>query len=201
VTAARARRKEQGRTPVNAAVLGLVIERPSYGYEVWRRFEARFGGVIDVGASRIYQAFDGLLADGLIEPAQDAAVSSRRQPRPCYRATRAHRAWLADELRGDPARLELNRRLLATAADDVPTLLEVVGRYEQACLDEMTELRADARPTPGSAGGAPEAMRDRLLTEERRLVLEARMKWILFARRQLEAVGAPPRRQPPAESS
>jgi hypothetical protein len=26
-----------------------------------------------------------------------------------------------------------------------------------------------------------------LLAEERRLVLEARMKWILFARRQLEA--------------
>ncbi|HKG03431.1 MAG TPA: PadR family transcriptional regulator [Conexibacter sp.] len=198
MTAGRAKHREQRRTPVNAAVLGLVIERPSYGYEVWQRFEARFGGVIEVGASRIYQAFDGLLADGLIEQASGAAVGSRRQPRPCYRATdrgtRAHRAWLAEELRGDPARLELNRRLLATGADDVPTLLAVVDRYEQACLDEMAELHPDARP-------AVKAMRDRLLAEERRLVLEARMKWILFARRQLEAVGAPPRRQLPTESS
>jgi DNA-binding PadR family transcriptional regulator len=189
---------------VNAAVLALVIERPSYGYEVWQRFEARFGEVIDVGASRIYQAFDGLLADGLIEQAPGVAGGSRRQPRPCYRATasgtRAHRAWLAEELRGDPARLELNRRLLATGADDVATLLQVVERYEQACLDEMAALRTDARPT-GSAGGAAGAMRERLLAEERRLVLEARMKWILFARRQLEAVGAPSRRHTPAESS
>jgi DNA-binding PadR family transcriptional regulator len=190
---------------VNAAVLGLVIERPSCGYEVWQRFEARFDGIIDVGASRIYQAFDDLLADGLIEQTAGAAVGSRRQPRPCYRATdrgtHAHRAWLAEELRGDPARLELNRRLLGTGADDVPMLLEVVDRYEQASLDEMAELRTDARPTTGSAGGALNAMRDRLLAEERRLVLEARMKWILFARRQLEAVGAPPRRQTPTECS
>lgn len=187
---------------MNAAVLGLVIERPSYGYEVWQRFEARFDGIIDVGASRIYQAFDGLLADNLIELAPGVAAGSRRQPRPCYRATdrgtHVHRAWLAEELRGDPARLELNRRLLATGADDVPTLLQVVDRYEQACLDEMTELRPDARAT---AGSALDAMRDRLLAEERRLVLEARMKWILFARRQLEAVGAPARRQPCAEAS
>jgi hypothetical protein len=64
----------------------------------------------------------------------------------------------------------------------------------------MGALHTDARPTAGSACGPLGAMRDRLLAEERRLVLEARMKWILFARRQLEAVGAPPRRTP-GESS
>ncbi len=181
---------------MRAAVLALVIEQPSYGYEVWQRFEARFADVIDVGASSIYQAFDGLLEDGLIEQLPGAAGGSRRQPRPCYRATvrgtEAHRAWLAEELRSDPTRLELKRRLLATGADDIPTLLQVVDRYEQACLDEIGALPIETR-------SAPTAMRDRLLAEERRLVLEARMKWILFARHQLEAVGAPPRRQAPAE--
>jgi len=183
---------------VNAAVLALVIEKPSYGYEVWQRFEGRFAGVIDVGASRIYQAFDSLLEEGLIEQVAGADGGSRRQPRPCYRATAdgtsTHRVWLAEELRGDPTRLELNRRLLAVGPGDTPTLLQVVDRYEQACLDEMAALHTDARPTTGSAGGALSAMRDRLLAEERRLVLEARMKWVLFARRQLEAVGTPPRR-------
>ena len=60
-------------------------------------------------------------------------------------------------------------------------MLELVSRYEQACLDEMAELRTAAQATAG-------AIRDRLLEEERRLVLEARLKWILFARRQLQAV-------------
>jgi DNA-binding PadR family transcriptional regulator len=173
---------------VNAAVLALVIEKPSYGYEVWQRFEARFGSLLEVGASRIYQAVNGLLDDGLIEELPGASAGSRRQPRPCYRATArgalVHREWLAEELRGDPARLELNRRLLATGADDLSTLLEVVDRYEQACLDEMAELRTAAR-------AAATAVRDRLLAEERRLVLEARMKWILFARRQLHEAAEP----------
>jgi DNA-binding PadR family transcriptional regulator len=181
----RAKRRRQGRAPVNAAVLALVIEKPSYGYEVWQRFEARFGSVLDVGSSRIYQAVNGLLDEGLIEEAPGSGAGSRRQPRPCYRATasgaRAHREWLAEELRGDPTRLELNRRLLGAGADDTSTLLAVVDRYEEACLDEMAELR--------TAGGASHSsVRDRLLAEERRLVLEARMKWILFARRQLDAM-------------
>ncbi len=176
-------------------MLALVIEQPSHGYEVWQRFEARFGGLFEVGSSRIYQAVDALLADGLIEVLPGAPDASRRQPRPRYRATadgaRAHRAWLAEELHGDPARLELNRRLLATAADDAATLLDVVDRYEQACLDEVAALRTAAQPAAAAApADAAATVRDRLLAEERRLVLDARLKWILFARRQLQTAAS-----------
>ncbi len=186
-----AKRRRHGGAPVNAAVLALVIEKPSYGYEVWQRFDARFGDVLGVGSSRIYQAVNGLLDDGLIEQLPGSHGASRRQPRPRYRATergaRVHREWLADELRGDPARLELNRRLLATGANDRSTLLTVVDRYEQACLDEMAALRTGRSVAAAGEDGedGDETMRDRLLEEERRLVLEARLKWIMFARRQL----------------
>jgi len=168
-------------------VLALVIEQPSYGYEVWQRFDARFGGLLDVGASRIYQAFDALLDAGLIEEVPGTAHASRRQPRPSYRTTaagrRQHRAWVVDELHRDPERLELGRRLLASVADDAVALRELIDRYEQACLDEMAQLApADADADPDASGSA---VAERLLAEERRLVLEARMKWILFARRQL----------------
>jgi len=169
---------------VQTAVLALVIEKPSYGYEVWQRFEQRFGGVLDVGSSRIYQVVNGLLEEGLIEEVPGEPERSRRQPRPRYRATkhgaRAHREWLAEELRGDPQQLELRHRLLAVSGDDASVLLEVVDRYERGCLEEMAALRTEG------AGDAI-AMRDRLLEEERRLLLEARMKWILFARHELQA--------------
>lgn len=169
---------------MSAAVLALVIEKPSYGYEVWQRFDERFGELLDVGSSRIYQVVNQLLDDGMVEEVPGEAERSRRQPRPTYRATalgaRTHRQWLAEELRGDAGQLELRRRLLAISANDAPALLDVVDRYEQACLDEMAQLRA---PAPAASA----AVRDRLLAEERRLVLEARLKWILFARRQLQA--------------
>ena len=179
---ARRSRGQRGRAPVGAAVLALVIEKPSYGYEVWQRFEERFGDVLEVGSSRIYQVVNALLDDGLIEPVPGGEAGSRRQPKPCYRATelgaREHRRWLAEDLRDDPLRAELRRRLLAVGGDDAATLLEIVDRYEQACLDEMARL-GHARAETAAA------VRDRLLAEERRLALEARMKWIMFARRQL----------------
>lgn len=182
MTGARRARGQRGRAPVGAAVLALVIEKPSYGYEVWQRFEQRFGDVLEVGSSRIYQVVNALLEEGLIEPVPGGEAGSRRQPKPCYRATelgdREHRRWLAEDLREDSLRAELRHRLLAVAGDDAATLLEIVDRCERACLDEMARL--------GRAGhAASAAMRDRLLAEERRLALEARMKWILFARRQL----------------
>jgi DNA-binding PadR family transcriptional regulator len=188
---------------VGAAVLALVIEKPSYGYEVWQRFERRFGGLLDVGPSRIYQAVNGLLDDGLVEVLPGSADGTRRQPRPRYRATargtRAHREWLAEELRADPVRFELRQRLLAIGADDASALLEIVDRYEQACLDDMTELRTTT--DPASTGADATAVCERLLAEERRLVLEARLKWILFARRQLEAAGLASRPPDAAEPS
>jgi DNA-binding PadR family transcriptional regulator len=185
VAATRRVRNQRNRAPVGAAVLALVIEKPSHGYEVWQRFEQRFGGLLDVGSSRIYQVVNGLLDEGLIEELPGEVDGSRRQPRPRYRATahgaREHRRWLAEELHDDPRRAELHRRLLAVGADDETTLRALVDRYEQACLDEMARI--------GGAHPAA-AVRDRLLAEERRLVLEARLKWILFARRQLEAVAS-----------
>ncbi|HMJ03666.1 MAG TPA: PadR family transcriptional regulator [Conexibacter sp.] len=172
------------------AVLALVIEKPSYGYEVWRRFEERFGALLEVGSSRIYQVVNALLDDGMIEEVPGRVGGSRRQPRPRYRATtlgaETHRQWLAEELRDDPLRIELRRRLLATSANDASTLLAIVDRYEQGCLDEMARLGADA-----PAATAATAVRDRLVAEERRLVLDARLKWILFARRQLRASADP----------
>ncbi len=178
---------------MGAAVLALVIEKPSYGYEVWQRFEERFGSLLDVGSSRIYQVVNALLEEGLIEQVPGRGAGSRRQPKPRYRATALgaleHRRWLAEELRDDPLRTELHRRLLAIGVDDATTMLELVDRYEQACLDEMAQLGGHA-PMSADARLSAAAVRDRLLAEEQRLVLEARLKWILFARRQLQAAAA-----------
>src|ERR1700684_2177233 len=77
------------RSPVNWAVLGLMIERPSYGYEILQRFERNYGELLKLSSpSQIYTALDSLMDRGMIEatsePSPDAAV---RQPRLHYRAT------------------------------------------------------------------------------------------------------------------
>src|SRR3984957_17997353 len=79
------------RSPVNWTVLGLVIERPSYGWELWTRFERLYGDVLPIGGeSNVYGALDALRGRGLIEQVVEsrrAASGASRQPKPHYRAT------------------------------------------------------------------------------------------------------------------
>lgn len=167
-----------------AAVLALVIERPSYGYELSRRFEERFSDLYPVSRARIYQVLNQLLDHGLIEHMHvEAELLHPRQPKPHYRATatgaRLHREWLAATIASDPRREELLRRLLATAAKDVRTMLRIVDVYERACLDDMA--RKTLAPAPATE------LRDLLLSEEQRLVHEARLRFITFARQHIAA--------------
>src|SRR6185312_11203573 len=134
------------RSAVNWAVLGLVIERPSYGYELFQRLERRYGGVLDPPISQIYAALNALERAELIEPLplheRDRALeeglrpAAKRQPKVHYRATasgaRAFREWVAEQMRDDPRHVELLRRIAGTAAagvDRVGTMRALVDAY------------------------------------------------------------------------
>src|SRR5580700_5355318 len=106
------------RSQVACAVLGLVIEKPSHGYEIGQRFERRFGGFLTVGRSSIYAALGTLMEAALIEKMaarSTTGVSRGAKAGACYRATaggaRAYRAWLAERLRSDPQRVEMLGRM------------------------------------------------------------------------------------------
>ncbi len=98
------------RSQVACAVLGLVIEKPSHGYEIGQRFDRRFGGFLSVGRSSIYAALASLMDAGLIEKMagrSTTGVSRGAKAGASYRATapgaRAYREWLAERVRNDPA--------------------------------------------------------------------------------------------------
>jgi hypothetical protein len=62
--------------------------------------------------------------------------------------------------------------------------LEVLDAYEQACLDE-----AAAAPPPGSEEGpGTTRLAARLIGEETRLALAAKLRWAQYARAQLRAL-------------
>src|ERR1044072_3302495 len=97
------------------AVLGLVLDRPSYGYELVARFDRAFGEQPwewRVTPQAIYGALNDLERDGLIEPialrGKHWAASPQRRQRQDYRVTgdgaRAMRAWLAEPMPGQPPR-------------------------------------------------------------------------------------------------
>lgn len=192
------------RSAVNWAVLGLVIERPSYGYELFQRLERRYGGVLDPPISQIYAALNALERAALIEPLPEEEPAAeaeerlrapaRRQPKVHYRATasgaRAFREWVADQMRDDPRHVEMLRRIAGTAAagvDRAGTMRALVDAYEHACVEEASQL-----PLPPARDGATPAVAagelvERLVLAARRGLLDAHFAWIAYARKEIEA--------------
>jgi len=178
------------RSPVNWAVLGLTIERPSYGYEILQRFERNYGELLRLSSpSQIYTALDSLIERDLIEgTSEPPAGAASRQPRLHYRATedgvRRYQEHLIGQAEEGRRRASLFTRELAALAPDAA--LAVLEHYEQICLTQAASPRpVHAGPT---ASESSTSLADRLAAEEDRLAIEAKLPWIEYARRELRAV-------------
>jgi len=180
------------RSPVNWTVLGLVIERPSYGWELWSRFERLYGDVLRIGnESNIYGALDALRKAGLIEEVEGSrsVEPGSRQPKPHYRATQegvgAYEAWVIAQAREHARRSLHFARQLGALAEQPQTALGILERYEQACLDDRgaripTAREFPTRVVPGLA--------DRLESAYGRTAKAATLAWIEYARREFAAL-------------
>ncbi len=181
------------RSPINWTVLGLVIERSSYGWELWTRFERLYGDVMPTrNESNIYSALNILKNKGLIEevPGSRALESDRsRQPKPHYRPTQdglgAYEAWVIAQMREHNRRSREFARQLGAFAQQPQTALEILSRYEQACLDEKgaaipTATEFPSRYVPG--------LGDNLASVYGRGIVAATLGWIEYARREFAAL-------------
>lgn len=169
---------------VNWTLLGLVIERPSYAYELAQRFERTYDGVLSLSSvSHAYTALGTLRGRELIE--EVPGTRAGRQPKPHYRATAggiaAYRDWLAGQICEDRRRRRLFVLQLGSLARHPQTALEVIARYQEACL-------AEAGRTP--IGGREQELTARLAAEENRLAVGAKLAWAEYARSELGALAA-----------
>ena len=182
------------RSQVTCAVLGLVIEKPSHGYEIGQRFERRFDQYMSVGRSSIYAALGSLMDADLIEkmaPRSSTGVRRGAKAGASYRATalgaRAYRAWLADRVRNDPQRVAMLGRMALACVHSVEAAMDFIARYEQECVREAQELARPNVDLSSGAGGLSTVL-ERLLVEERRRMIDAQLAWITYARAELRAV-------------
>lgn len=182
------------KSPTHWMVLALVIERPSYGYEIGTRFERRFGMFIAVNASKIYDSLNKLEELGLIEVL--SAPEQRRQKgqegmRRYFRATgdgaRAYRRWAAGALKGEAHhRTELLGRVATVGVLGLRAMLDVVERHEQECLSEAEEIELPAIDESIPLRDDLSDLAAVLVAEQQRLAIEAELAWVAFARRQIE---------------
>jgi DNA-binding PadR family transcriptional regulator len=174
---------------VNWALLGLVIERPSYAYELAHRFDRTYSGVLALSSvSHVYTALATLKSRLLIEELPGTRVG--RQPRTRYRATAAgvegYREWLVAQVGEDRRRQQLFVLQIAALTRSPQMALTVMQGYEQACLAEASRLPIAGESGADLDGGS--ALRARLIAEDSRLAVGAKLAWIEYARRELKAL-------------
>jgi DNA-binding PadR family transcriptional regulator len=136
-------------------VLGLLIERRGYGYELVQRLIARLGSAWQLTPSAVYTALDQLEDAFLIEavpseaecaPAGDARARrlARCSGRVVYRVTEAglaeFNAWLArPSARVAPIRSELALKIALASPDTVPPLLAAIAHEERMIVQSLQE--------------------------------------------------------------
>lgn len=161
-------------------LLGLVIERPSYGLELYYRYQRLYADVLPVsGESHIYSALDALEARGLIETVPGIGVS--RQPKLPCKATplgiRSYEDWLVEQIDVEHRRQELWVRQLAIFADHPGAALNVLGRYQRQYL--KTAGQTGSRPE-GAVTDSRGALIDELVAEKHRIADGGTLSWLQY---------------------
>jgi DNA-binding PadR family transcriptional regulator len=164
------------RSPAYWSMLGLIIERPDYGYGLVQRFRREYGDALPLSSdSHVYDGLRALERAGLIE---EYASRGGRQPTLRYKATphgvSTYAEWLTARIRVERLRSRLFARQLA-ALESVPSLgLQVIEQYERACLEDEA---------PGTLGhGSSDSLSTALAAEQARLASQAELPWVSYAR-------------------
>ncbi|HEX3911181.1 MAG TPA: helix-turn-helix transcriptional regulator [Solirubrobacteraceae bacterium] len=172
------------------AVLGLVIERPGYGYQLAQRLDERFGSS-GFAPSGVYSALDQLSRDELVRSAGElgAGPARRAAPRTIYEATEEgldhFEAWMLDPSPMPPLRDELHMKIALCRPRNVPRLIDMIGGQELVCLGRLRDLKHLAEEVPGSSRDWSRLM-GVLAAEAEIAFWNARIEWLQSARELLE---------------
>lgn len=174
------------RSPVNWAVLGLVIEKPSYGFEIATRFRRVYADVLRLsGDGHVYQALNALERRELIEMLSGTEFG--RQPKPIYEATPAGRQSYEDYLVSQVVErsrgTELWVRQLSSFIHDRDGALRVISRYEREYQRKAGSGGASMRRSFDD----PSQLIDALVFEQQRIDEGGMLAWLGVVRAVFEA--------------
>jgi DNA-binding PadR family transcriptional regulator len=168
------------------AVLGLVIERPGYGYDLARRLQARFGSSC-FAPTGVYSALDQLSADEMVRSVGQRrnATNERAAPRTIYEATPKgidqFETWMLGSSSLAPVRDELYMKIALSKPHNLARLIELARTQEEDCLARMQSLKQP----PEGQGGPLKAWSEvavLLVRDAEIKQLEARVEWLQKAR-------------------
>jgi DNA-binding PadR family transcriptional regulator len=174
-----------GKSPIRAAVLAVLIEQPGHGWDVARRASRRMGSSWRVDPKHIYPYLERLEREGLVRSQKE---QFERPPYvrdvyyPTAKGEEARQEWLAAPLTTGVMRTDLEVRLGFSTEQDIPDLLRALAERREEILEEIEENAAS--DTVRVSYLATIINLQRSSVDKR---LKAEMEWIEEARKELEA--------------
>jgi DNA-binding PadR family transcriptional regulator len=174
------------------AVLGLVIERPGYGYQLAQRLEERCGAW-GYEPSGVYPALNQLEREQHVrcQGEKGASATGRSAPRVIYEPTATGVAffedWISRSSAPSPFRQELDLKLLFSGVEFLPSLIDQTWAQEQTCIDQLRALTGAVGARPPEAMSWREAAAVLARDAEIKL-LQTRIEWLQDARTTMKAI-------------
>lgn len=186
-----------GLRPVSAkhAVLGLVIEQPSYAYRIASgvRRQLRFADLAD---SYPYWALEKLETEGLVRrvdengnPLRNGAPGRRAIYEATPKGVASFEDWLLSTAAEPPLRDDLHFRIALCRPHDASRMIELIHGQELVCLGRVQDLKRASE-----ADGVDRSEWDRMVRVVSRDAelgfWNARIEWLQGVRERLEGLPA-----------
>lgn len=127
-------------------VLGLLLERPGYGYDLGQRIDSRLG-FLGLSENAVYRILDRLEDEQWIAEVGERRVGRTRRgaARVMYAPTpdgaKRFREWVVSPNERASLRDELRVKLMLADPDDLPELLAAVEQQLAECLADLGAMR------------------------------------------------------------
>jgi DNA-binding PadR family transcriptional regulator len=168
---------------VGWVVLGLVLERPGYGMELYHRYEECYADALPIAShTNIYSALRELERRGYVRKGSVLRVG--RQIRPCYEITDEGTAafvdWFVEQVDYERRRQGLLARQILALADHPEIAVRVLRRYQESYLALASSIETSGLPAD-VAGASREDFVEALVAMHRRILGGGALGWLRSA--------------------
>jgi DNA-binding PadR family transcriptional regulator len=174
-----------GHSPLRGALLALLVQGPSHGYELANRLERQLGPGWPISRPSLYRMLKGLRADGLLTATEPEAAESKIVYSATELAEPALYVWMESPLTLGVGQLQLQARMIVARREDLPRLLIAVNSYERTLFARAAEIKSGMADASSLRGAMMKMVR-----EAQRHRISAELLWLDESRRTVHALMA-----------
>jgi DNA-binding PadR family transcriptional regulator len=165
-------------SPLRGALLALLAQGPSYGYELANRLERQLGPSWSIRRTSLYRMLQGMCEEGLI------VTESSEEHNPgkiVYRTTQLAGpvlvAWMVSPIAFDEGELQLQARMVVAQREDLPRLLIALDGYERVLFAMRAEIEAGLPARQSLRAAMMFLVREAPIQQ-----INSRLHWVDFSR-------------------